>query len=148
MRSDAKTVQGYLDDLPADRRAEVETVRQVILNHLPDGYEETLNWGMITYQIPLEAYPDTYNGKPLMYAALASQKNHISLYLTGIYIDEEARDDFKAAYKATGKPYDAGKSCVRFKTVEDLPLSLIGEVIASLEVDAFIEKTETARARR
>ena len=105
MQSEANTVEEYLAELPDERREMVETVRQVILENLPDGYEEAMNWGMITYQVPLETYPDTYNGKPLMYAALASQKNHVSLYLTGIYMDEEARETFKAAYKATGKRY-------------------------------------------
>ena len=145
MQSEANTVEEYLAELPDERREMVETVRQVILENLPDGYEEAMNWGMITYQVPLETYPDTYNGKPLMYAALASQKNHVSLYLTGIYMDEEARETFKAAYKATGKRYDAGKSCVRFKKVDDLPLSLIGETIASLEVDEFVARMKQIR---
>jgi uncharacterized protein YdhG (YjbR/CyaY superfamily) len=140
MRSNAATVEVFLAELSDERRELVEAVREVILEYLPEGYEEAMNWGMITYQVPLETYPDTYNGKPLMYAALASKKNHVSLYLTGIYMDEEARESFKAAYKATGKRYDAGKSCVRFRKVDDLPLALIGETIASLEVDEFVER--------
>lgn len=146
MNSDASTIQEYLSELPLDRKEMVEEVRQVILDHLPEGYEETMNWGMITYQVPLETYPDTYNGKPLMYAALASQKNHVSLYLIGIYIDEDARQRFMEDYKATGKRYDAGKSCVRFRRLDDLPLDLIGKSIAQYEVDDFIHKTEEARA--
>lgn len=145
MQSDAKTVPEYLAELPPERKEALESVRQVILNHLPDGFEEALTWGMITYQVPLETYPDTYNGKPLMYAALASQKRHMSLYLTGIYIDQEKRQDFEENYKETGKPYDAGKSCVRFRKLEDLPLDLIGETIASYDVDAFINKNEEIR---
>ena len=86
MRSNASTVAQYLSELPTDRREAVEAVRQTILDNLPPGYEEVMNWGMITYQVPLETYPDTYNGKPLMYAALASQKNHMAVYLTGIYM--------------------------------------------------------------
>ncbi len=78
MHSKAKTVAEYLDELPADRRAAIEAVREVILEHLPEGYEEAMNWGMITYQVPLQAYPKTYNGQPLMLAALASQKNHMA----------------------------------------------------------------------
>ncbi len=101
---------------------------------------------MITYQVPLERYPDTYNGKPLMYAALASQKNYMSVYLTGIYIDEESRQNFEERYKATGKRYDAGKSCVRFRKLDDLSLPLIGEVISSFEVDEFIKRTERVRS--
>jgi uncharacterized protein YdhG (YjbR/CyaY superfamily) len=148
MRSDAETVSAYLSKLTDERRSVVETIRQVILDHLPEGYEEALNWGMITYQVPLETYPDTYNKKPLMYAAIASQKNHVALYLTPIYMDDERRETFEEAYKATGKRYDAGKSCVRFRSTEDLPLDLIGETIASMEVDAFIEEMKAMRARR
>ncbi|MCK5794860.1 MAG: DUF1801 domain-containing protein, partial [Anaerolineales bacterium] len=74
--------------MPPERRAAIEKVRKTILAYLPEGYKETLNWGMITYQVPLEVYPDTYNKKPLMYAALANQKNHMAVYLTGIYMDE------------------------------------------------------------
>jgi uncharacterized protein YdhG (YjbR/CyaY superfamily) len=145
MRSEANTVEEYLAELPDERREMVETVRQVILENLPKGYEEAMNWGMITYQVPLETYPDTYNGKPLMYAALASQKNYVSLYLTGIYMDEEAREEFETAYKATGKRYDVGKSCVRFRKLDDLPLPLIAESIAWLEVDEFVERMKQMR---
>ena len=148
MRSSASTVERYLTELPEDRREAIEAVRQVILENLPVGYEEGMNWGMITYQVPLETYPDTYNGKPLMYAALASQKNHMAVYLTGIYMDHEARQEFELKYKATGKRYDVGKSCVRFKKLEDLPLSLIGDSIASLSVGEFVERYEGARSAR
>jgi hypothetical protein len=86
VRSDATTVDQYLSSLPEHRRAAIATVRQIILEHLPRGYEEAMNWGMIAYQVPLETYPDTYNGQPLMYAALASQKDHMAVYLTGIYM--------------------------------------------------------------
>jgi uncharacterized protein YdhG (YjbR/CyaY superfamily) len=145
MRSDASTVEEYLAKLPGDRREAIETVRQVILENLPAGYEEAMNWGMITYQVPLETYPDTYNKKPLMYAALASQKNHMAVYLTAIYMDDEAQQVFEKKYKATGKRYDVGKSCVRFKKMEDLPLDLIGETVASLEVAEFVERVKAAR---
>ncbi len=146
MRSQAETVAQYLSELPADRREAIESVRRVILKNLPPGYEETMNWGMITYQVPLKIYPDTYNKKPLMYAALAAQKNHMAVYLTGIYIDEAAQQNFEAAYKATGKRYNVGKSCVRFKKLDDLPLSLIGESIASMSVAEFIERVKRGRA--
>ncbi len=123
-------------------------VRQVILAHLPQGYEEAMNWGMISYQVPLATYPDTYNGQPLLYAALASQKNYMSLYLSGIYADEAARHSFEAAYRATGKRLDAGKSCVRFRKLDDLPLALISETIAAMDPKAFIALARAARASR
>ena len=142
MQSDATTVAQYLAELPADRRTAIEAVRQTILANLPVGYEEAINWGMITYQVPLDRYPDTYNGQPLAYAALASQKNHMAIYLTGVYGDDVARQEFEAAYRATGKRYDVGKSCVRFRKLDDLPLALIGESIALLGVDEFIARVE------
>ncbi len=98
-----------------------------------------MNWGMITYEVPLATCPDTYNGKPLMYAALASQKNHMAVYLSGIYSSETGRQEFEAAYKATGKRMDVGKSCVRFKKLDDLPLELIGNTIGSMSVDEFVD---------
>ena len=82
MQSKKTTVADYLTELPPERREAIEKVRETILQNLPEGYEEAMNWGMITYQVPLEVYPDTYNGKPLMYAALANQKNHMAVYLT------------------------------------------------------------------
>lgn len=148
MRSHAATVDEYLSSLPDDRRAAIAAVRQTILTHLPQGYEEAMNWGMIAYQVPLETYPDTYNGEPLMYAALASQKHHMAVYLTGIYMSEDARREFEAAYEATGKRLDVGKSCVRFKQLDDLPLELIGECIASEEVESFVARCERATTPR
>ena len=148
MRSDATTVEGYLTELPGDRREAVQTVRQTILEHLPRGYEEVMNWGMITYQVPLDAYPHTYNGQPLMYAALASQKNHMAVYLTGIYMSEETRREFEDAYRATGKRLDVGKSCVRFRRLEDLPLELVGDCIAAEDVEAFVARFEQTSARK
>ena len=145
MQSEAATVEEYLAELPEERRIAIEAVREVILKNLPVGYEEVMNWGMITYQVPLETYPDTYNKKPLMYAALASQKNHMAVYLTAIYMTEEARLAFEAAYKATGKRYDVGKSCVRFKKLEDFPLELIGQSIASLEASEFVRRVKEVK---
>lgn len=138
MRSDAKTVEEYLDQLPDDRREALSEIRDFVLAALPNGIEEEMRWGMISYSVPLSMEPDTYNGEPLMYAALASQKNHMSLYLSAIYTDDDARRDFEARYRATGKKYDVGKSCVRFRKVEDLPLELIGEAIGRFEVDDFV----------
>ncbi len=146
MRSEAATVEEYLSELPEDRRAAIQAVREVIRAHLPEGYEEAMNWGMITYQVPLTTYPDTYNGQPLMYAALASQKRHMAVYLTGIYMDDGSREQFESDYKATGKRYDSGKSRVRFRKLDDLPTELIGEVVSRYEVDEFIAQVEARRS--
>lgn len=138
VRSDSTTVDDYLAALPDDRREALEEVRDVVLANLPDGYEEAMNWGMITYQVPLAIEPDTYNGQPLMYAALASQKHHMALYLTSVYADDDEAASFREAYLATGKRLDMGKSCVRFKRLDDLPLDLIGETIAATPVEDFL----------
>ena len=142
MQSKANTVKQYLNELPNDRKKAISIVRQTILENLPEGYDEVMNWGMMTYEVPLETYPNTYNGKPLMYAALASQKNHMAIYLMGCYMVPEVRNEFEKAYKKSGKRFDAGKSCIRFKKINDLPLDLLGKTIASMDVNEFIELVE------
>ena len=148
MQSKAKTVDAYLAEIPAERQEQIRKVRQVILDNLPQGYEEVMNWGMITYQVPLSVYPDTYNKKPLMYAALASQKNHMAVYLSTIYTDERKGKLFEEKYRATGKRFDVGKSCVRFRKLDDLPLKLIAEEVASMKVEDFVELAENAMSSR
>lgn len=148
MQSDAKSINEYLQQLPSDRRQAIEQVRNVILENLPSGYEEVMNWGMITYQVPLTVKPDTYNKQPLFYAALASQKNHMAVYLSNIYSNEEQRIAFEQAYRATGKRYDVGKSCVRFRKLDDLPLDLIGKSIAETSMQDFVAEYERAIENR
>jgi len=148
MRSDAATVDEYLAGLPEDRRTALEEVRATILDNLAPGFEEAMNWGMITYQVPLSIQPETYNGKPLMYAALASQKRHMAVYLTSVYQDSHTYESFLERYHATGKKLDMGKSCVRFRRIDDLPVDLIGEVIGAMTVDEFIAMERAARSRR
>jgi len=148
MQSTAKTVDEYIAELPQERQQDIRAVRKVIRENLPDGYEEVMNWGMITYQVPLFVYSDTYNRKPLMYAALASQKNHMAVYLSSIYADEGKREQFEKEYRLSGKRYDVGKSCVRFKKLDDLPLPVIAKAIASIEIDDFIELAMKAGSAR
>ncbi|MEE8331785.1 MAG: DUF1801 domain-containing protein [Acidimicrobiia bacterium] len=145
MKSDATNVTHYLALLPDDRRQAIVEVRGEILANLPEGFVETMNWGMISYEVPLERYPNAYNGKPLMYAGLASQKRHMAVYLSGVYSDDSRRQAFLDAYKATDKKLDMGKSCVRFTKLENLPVELIGETIASMSVDDFIAAYEAGR---
>ena len=145
--SKAKTVEAYLTELPPERREAVEKLREVILANLPDGYQESMNWGMISYEIPLERYPDTYNKQPLALAALASQKNYISLYLMNVYGDPATEKWFTERYKASGKKLDMGKSCVRFKKLDDLPLDLVGEVIAMTSVGEYLRRYEAVKKK-
>jgi uncharacterized protein YdhG (YjbR/CyaY superfamily) len=145
--SEARTVEQYLAELPEERRAVIQEVRRVVLEHLPAGYEETMNWGMITYQVPYSRYPDTYNGKPLMYAALAAQKNNYSLYLSAVYQDQALKQRLLSAYEEAGIKPDVGKSCIRFRRLEKLPLREIGRLIEAKPVDEFIADYEAARKK-
>ncbi len=139
MASKAETVEEYLAELPEDRREAIAEVRDAILENLPHGVVESMNWGMIVYEIPLETFPDTYNKKPLQYAALASQKNHMAVYLNSIYMNEDDAAWFANAYKETGKKLDMGKSCVRFKKIDQLPVELVGEAIGKISLDEFLD---------
>ena len=146
MQSNAKTAEEYLAELDDERREQLSIVRNVVLENLPDGYAEMMLFGMITYAIPLATYPNTYNKQPLMYAALASQKRHMALYLTNVYGDESVEKWFRARYIETGKRLDMGKSCVRFRKLDDLPLELVGEVVAKTPIDEFIEVYKASRS--
>ena len=145
--SKASTVKEYLRELPEDRRAVVSRVRDVIRANLPEGYQETMNWGMISFEIPFGRYPDTYNKQPLMYMALAAQKNHFAVYSSGIYMDPLGESWLKSEFERAGKKLDMGKSCIRFRKLENLPLEVIGKVAAAQSVDAFIEIYEKARTK-
>ncbi|NMO15824.1 DUF1801 domain-containing protein [Pyxidicoccus fallax] len=141
----ATTVAQYLASLPADRRQALEAVRSEILKNLPEGYEEGIHFGMIGYCIPLARFPDTYNGQPLMLAALASQKQYMSVYLMTVYGDPKLATWFQKAYAAAGKKLDMGKSCVRFKSLDALPVELIGEAVSKVSVDEYIAHYERVK---
>ena len=147
-KSVAKAVQQYLNELPPERRAVVSGVRDLIVRHLPEGYREAMNWGMLCYEVPLERYPKTYNGRPLGYVALAAQKNYYALYLTSVYQDKKKEERLKEAFRQAGKKLDMGKSCVRFRSLDDLPLEAGGEVIAGTTVDEFTKSYEAVKPPR
>jgi hypothetical protein len=146
-RSNAATPEQYLAELDPERAALIGKVRDLVNSALPDGYVEKVAWGMLTWSIPLERYPDTYNGQPLGFAALAAQKNYNSLYLNSVYASAERADRFKAAFAAAGKKLDMGKSCIRFKKLEDLATDAIATEIASMPPDDYIRLYEQARSR-
>ena len=148
MRSEAATVKAYLDELPPERRAAMSRVRTVVRKHLPVGIVETMRWGMISYEVPLSVVPDTYNGQPLAFAGLASQKNAMSLYLMSVYADEALSTWFTDEYRATGKRLDMGKSCVRFRTLDDLPLDLVGEAVGKVTLEEFVERYQQLHRSR
>ncbi len=138
MQFDTTAVEEYLDTLPDAHRSPIDHVRATVLANLPTGYEEVMNSGMVTYQVPLETFSDTYNGRPLVYAAIVSRKHHMAIHLMSIYTAAGAAEAFAEAYRASGKRLDMGKACVRFRQIDDLPLELIGRTIASTSVDEFV----------
>src|ERR1700730_4903672 len=147
MQSGAATVEKYLRELPADRRRAIEIVRQMILKNLDGDYEEGMQYGMIGYYVPHRVYPAGYHcdpKQPLPFAGLASQKNYMSLYLMCVYGDTDHSKWFREAWAKTGKKLDMGKSCVRFKKLDDLALDVIGEAIKRVPAKKYIEHCEAA----
>ncbi len=152
MQSKAPTVEQYLAELPPERRAAVSAIREVVLRNLPEGYAEGMAYGMIGYVVPHEVYPAGYHvnpKQPVPFASLASQKNHIALYLMCAYGDADYERWLREAWAKAGKKLDMGKSCIRFKRLEDVPLEVVGEAIRRVPVKKFLEFYEsTVRARR
>jgi uncharacterized protein YdhG (YjbR/CyaY superfamily) len=145
-RSDATTVARYLDGLPAERRAVVRAVRDAVRRNLPAGYEECMRWGMISYEVPLSRYPVTYNKQPLGYVALAAQKHYYALYLTCVDENSAQERELRDAYARAGKKLDMGKSCLRFKRLDDLELHAVERAVASTTPDELIARYEASRA--
>ncbi len=148
MQSKATTVEQYLAELPVERREALQAIRSVVLKHLPTGYAEGMQYGMIGYYVPHSVYPPGYHCDPKMplpFAALASQKNYMSIYLMCIYGDGEHERWFREAWAKSGKKLDMGKSCVRVKKIEDVPLEVIGQAVQRVPVRKFIERYESAR---
>jgi uncharacterized protein YdhG (YjbR/CyaY superfamily) len=143
--SKAATPEAYIAELPPERQALVSKLRDLVNANLPPGYVERMNWGMISWELPLERYPSTYNGQPLVYAGLAAQKNYTALYLNCIHASDERTQRLREAYAAAGKKLDMGKSCVRIKKAEDVAEDALARTIASVPVDSFIAEYERRR---
>jgi uncharacterized protein YdhG (YjbR/CyaY superfamily) len=145
--SKAATPEDYIAELPPERAAAIARIRDLVNANIPAGYVERMSYGMIGWEVPLEACPSTYNGQPLSFAGLAAQKNHNALYLNCIHASEERTERLKAAFAAKGKKLNMGKSCIRFKKVEDLAEQALAAAIASVPVTSFIAEYEASRAR-
>jgi hypothetical protein len=146
MTSKAKTVADYLAELPPDRRAAIEAVRKVILKNLDKDYEEGMSYGMIGYYVPHKIYPPGYHcdpKQPLPFASLASQKNHMAVYLMCIYGSSDQESWFRKGWARTGKKLDMGKACIRFKKLDDLALDVIGKAIARVPARKYIAYYES-----
>jgi hypothetical protein len=142
MQSKANTVSEYIESLPDDRKKIISDIRKVIKKNLPKGFEETMQYGMISYVVPHKLYPAGYHCKPvdaLPFISVASQKNHIALYHMLVY-QGTLHDWFVSTWKkTTDKKLDMGKACIRFKKAEDVPLSLIGELSGKVTPKQWIE---------
>lgn len=151
MQSKAETVEKYIDELSVDRKEVIQKLRQIVLENLPEGFQECMNYGMIGYVVPHSIYPDGYHcdtSLPLPFMNIASQKNHIGFYHMGIYSDENLLNWFTEEYKnQVPTKLDMGKSCIRFKNPKKIPFDLLGELVSKMTVDQWIEKYESTIKR-
>ncbi|MCA9256782.1 MAG: DUF1801 domain-containing protein, partial [Phycisphaerales bacterium] len=146
MQSKATTVEAYLKALPEDRRVAIEAIRKTIKKNLGKGFQEGIQYGMIGYFVPHSVYPPGYHcdpRQPLPFVQIASQKNHIGLYLFCVYMNEKLKGEFVDAWKKTGKKLDMGKACVRCRNLEGIALDAIGDTIRKFSVDSFIATYES-----
>ena len=143
----ALTVNQWLASVPAERKDAINAVRDTVNEHLPRGYEETVDWGMLAWVVPLATLPDTHNGRPLMLAALGAHTKVMTIYLMTVYGDPTIRREFETAYKQTGKKLDMGGCCVHFKKLDDLPLDVVGDTIARFAVDDYVERYQSSRMK-
>ncbi len=143
--STATNAHELIEAAPPDRREAIAAVYEAIRANLPPGYEEGMQYGMIAWYVPLERFPDTYNKQPLGLAAIGNQKNYISLYLNTVYGDPDTERWFRERFAASGKKLNMGKSCLRFRKLDDLPLDVIGETIARTPIESYIERYKAAR---
>jgi hypothetical protein len=141
------TVNEYLESLPPVDRQTLSGVRDTINKNIPKGYEEMMQGKFIAWVVPLSRLPKTYNGHALQYVALAKQKNYYTLYMLVPYGDPVERKRFEEGFKKAGKKLDMGKSCVHFKTLDDLPLDVIGDSIARVPMEAYVKRYEASRKR-
>lgn len=137
VRSSAATPDAYLAELEPARAAEIKRVRDAVNAAVPDGFEERMAWGMISWEVPLDVSGPTYNKQPLVYAALAAQKNHNALYLNCVYASPQRSLRLAKGFADAGLKLDMGKSCIRFRKADDLALDAIAREIASMTPREF-----------
>ena len=147
MTSDAKTPEEYINALPPERKEAISKLRKIIVENLPKGFSETIDYGMIGYVVPHSIYPNGYHCKPetpLPFMSLASQKNFVAVYHMGVYAHKELLDWFVNEYpKHCSRKLDMGKSCVRFKKIEEIPYELIGELASKMTTEEWIDIYES-----
>ena len=148
MYSSATTVDAYLGQLSETRADELSRILRLVRDNLPAGFDETMAWGMITFQVPLDVSGPTYNNQPLAAVSLASQKNHISFYLSSIYASKELTDEFHSRWQRSGKKLDMGKSCVRFRSLEQADLETLAWAVSLVNPEEFTQMYLQARKSR
>ena len=152
MKSEAKTVNDYVNSLPEDRKTAINKLRKVVKQNLPEGFAEEMNYGMIGYVVPLSRYPAGYldnNNQPLPFMNIASQKNYIAIYHMGMYSDPVLMTWFKEEYEeAYSKKLDIGKTCLRFRNMENIPFELIGMLSNKITVEQWIKQYEQNKKKR
>ena len=148
VQSSAPTVAQYLASLPPERRAVMAKVRTAVKRAMPKGYKELMGYGMIMWSVPRSVLPDTYNGHPLCYVALAAQKQHMALYLMGPYGNAALLAELKAGYKSVGLRLDMGKSCLRFKSLDDIALEVVGRVISRVPMATYVATYQRSRRKK
>ena len=141
------TVKQWLASVPAERKDAINAVRDAVNEHLPPGYEETVDWGMLAWVVPFATLPNTHNGRPLLLAALGAHRKLMTVYLMSVYDDPKVRSEFQAAYKKTGKRLNMGGCCVHFSKLDDLPLDIVGNTIARVTVDQYVKRYEKAHRK-
>jgi hypothetical protein len=147
VRSSAKTVPEYIAALPVAQQRVVRQLRAFVRKHLPKGYKEAIDWGVITYAVPLTTLPDTYNGRPLCYAAIAAKKKAYTIYLMAPYGNPAQKKWMAEEFKKRGKKLNMGGSCLHLKSLDDIPLDVVGKVIASVPVDKYIAHYRETRKK-
>lgn len=139
MRAEATTLAAYLEEIPDKWRPIVVKLRELVLENLRDGFDEVVNWGMLTYEVPLATSGKTYNGKPLMYVAIGAQKNHVGFYLSGLYCQPELMTQFQEAHAKSGVKLDMGKACMRIKKMDQILEPVLGNAIAAFDAKEYVE---------
>lgn len=146
--SAAATIEQYIAELEEPRRGEITELLGLIRQNLPKGFDETMAWGMIVFQVPMAVSGPTYNDQPLAAVALASQKNYISFYLSSIYASKELTAEFHERWARSGKKLDMGKSCVRFKSLDKADLETLGWAVSLLDPVQFTQMYVVSRAHK
>ena len=148
MQSSAATISDYLAEQSTERRAGLEALLAAVRQNIQPGFIETMRWGMISFEVPLDVSGPTYNGQPLNYIGLASQKNHFSVYLMPVYLNTDVETEFRSRWEGAGLKLDIGKACVRFTKIENADLASVGWAAGLMNPVEFVDACNAARTMK